>query len=240
MNDDKVLIGQKKGKKFFRKGDKFIKLYPKDFPREAVYLEAFCQAQLHANGLAVPVVYDICEVGGQLSLTMDYIAESCESTLEQFIDVAVHLAKTKIHVLPRQSDFVDSVLGKSGFSDVVKANIKKRLKVFSSMPLCICHGDLHQKNIIVDCSGRVNIIDCEYTTNGNLLLDLARTYILYSICGVYGTAEDYICDVCRRMGYDVSDVRYLIPVAGALHYVISTNAEKKKLLLEYVQQLDNQ
>ena len=240
MNDDKVLIGQKKGKEFFRKGDKFIKLYPKDFPREAVYLEAFCQAQLHANGLAVPVVYDICEAGGQLSLTMDYIAESRESTLEQFIDVAVQLAKTKIDVLPRQSDFVDSVLGKSGFSDVVKANIKKRLKVFSSIPLCICHGDLHQKNIIVDCSGRVNIIDCEYTTKGNLLLDLARTYISYSICSVYGMAEDYICGVCRRIGYDISDVRYLIPVAGALHYVISTNAEKKKLLLEYIQQLGNQ
>lgn len=235
--EDATILAEKKGKHFLKKGNKFLKVFPAGFSKAAVYVEALCQTQLESRGVYVPKVYGVSQIGDRLALIMDYIEDTGDSTLEQFVSIAVQMANTKIDILPHQTDIISNLLNRSGFSSTTKTNILKRIDSFSSMPLYTCHGDLHQKNIIVDHKGRLAVIDFEYTSKGNILLDVARTYILYEICGVANMAEEYINLFCKKMGYDVSDVKYLIPVAGALHFVLSTNEQKKKLLIPYIEQL---
>lgn len=232
-----TIIAEKKGKQFLKKGNRLLKIFPSGFSKAAVYVEAFCQTQLESQGLYVPKIYGVTQIGDRLALIMDYIEGTDASTLEQFVSITVQIAKTKIDILPHQTDIVNNLLNRSGFPSTIKANILKRIDSFSSMPVYTCHGDLHQKNIIVDYKGQPAIIDFEYTSKGNILLDVARTYILYEICGVTNTAEKYINLFCKKMGYDISDVKYLIPVAGALHFVLNTNEQKKKLLIPYIEQL---
>lgn len=235
--DDTVMLTEKKGKQFLKKQNRLLKVFPEYFSKAAVYVEALCQTQFESQGVYVPKVYGVSQIGNRLALIMDYIEGTNDSTLEQFVSVTVQIAKTKIDILPHQTDIVNSLINRSGYPSTIKNNILKRLDFFSSMPLYTCHGDLHQKNIIIDHSGRPAVIDFEYTSKGNILLDVARTYILYEVCGVANTAEEYINRFCKEMGFDVSDVKYLIPVAGALHFVLSTNEYKKKLLVSYIEQL---
>lgn len=232
-----VVIAEKKGKQFLRKEGKLIKVFPINYSQSAVYVEAMCQSQLYSHGLHVPKVYGVSQFGDRSAFIMDFIEGTDNSTLDQFVAVTVQMAKTKIDFLPHQSDAVNSLLNKSDFLLSTKNNILKRLNTFSLMPLYTCHGDMHQKNIIIDYKGQPVVIDFEYTTKGNIMLDVARTYVLYEVCGVTNVAEEYINRFCKEMGFDVSDVKYLIPVAGALHFVLSTNESKKKLLVPYVEQL---
>ena len=122
--EETVLILKKKGKQFLRSGNRLIKLFPKDYSPTLVYTEALCQVQLVDSGLPAPKVYGVSCFDDRLGLVMDYVKGDDNSTLEQFVEVSIQIAKTKVDFLPHQNDYIRFILEKANFPAKVKTNIE--------------------------------------------------------------------------------------------------------------------
>ena len=238
--DEIELLFEKKGKTFLRQGDKFIKVFPKGYSKTAIMTEVHNQMQIYGQGISAPKVYEVTAIDGRLAIVMDYIEGTTNSTMEQFVDLTVKISGGNAEPFKDQMEQVDELVLKSGFSHEIIKNIYGRLSKFASYGKKVCHGDFHQKNVLVREDDTTTVIDFEYTTKGNILLDVARTYILYYICGEKQLAEQYINAFCAKTGYGVKDIRYLIPVAAALHYGRCTNAQKLPLLLPFIDLLSRE
>ena len=94
----------------------------------------------------------------------------------------------------------------------------------------ICHGDFGPSNIILSESNIPYIIDWSHATQGNPLLDCAKTYLMLNLRVSKEIGEKYLSLYCEKHQIKKENVLEYLPIVSAIQLVRRKESEKDILL----------
>jgi uncharacterized protein (TIGR02172 family) len=167
-----------------------LKLFFDWFDLENIQFEQSMAQTVHFSGLPVPAVGHILQVNGRNGLIYEYVnGQNMWGIIQKqpwrFIASASQTAQlhSEMHSNPLQTNLPsqrrrleNKLRGANPLSDLHKQTL---LAALSALPddNCICHGDFHPGNILVDHRRHI-VIDWIDASRGNPLADVARTTVI--------------------------------------------------------------
>lgn len=224
MNYDRV-IAVRTSKTVYRDGDSCIKTFDGDYSAEDVINEALRQEKARKTGLNVPAIRAIVPTGEGWGIVSDYVrgktldrimAEAPDRKDELYSDF-VRL-QLRIHSFKDDSlqDAAEKAIYSLKHADVDDETARRLLSdrvLRKKGRRGLCHGDFNPTNVIVSEKGEY-IIDWAHLSCGNVLFDVAATYIY--LCGADPMfAERYLEKYCSAIGADKSAALAFLPYAAA-------------------------
>ena len=202
-------IYRKKDKVFYRDGNKLIKLFEGNYPKENILNEALNQARVERTTLHIPRIEAVTSVEGKWAIVMEYIEGETLAALmkknpskeEEYLgtlaELQTEISTQRVPLLPRLKDKMYEKISASEYSDTVKYDLQTRL---DGLPkhYKLCHGDFRPSNVIVRGDGTFYIVDWAHATQGNAAADAARTYLIFRLCGETSRAETYCACIAKR------------------------------------------
>lgn len=181
--------------------DRVVKLFhasvpPADVDQEERAARAACAIARSLPGLHVPEVLGRVEREGRQGIVFQRVvgtplverllagAQSMPSTLAAAADL---LARTQVtwhkatsgvcpDDLPVQRvRLAAQIANASALPVSAREALRAELDALADGPPCLCHGDLHPSNLLIDARGEVWIIDWHDATRGTAAADVART-----------------------------------------------------------------
>lgn len=167
-----------------------LKLFYDWFSLENIEYEAQIGRAVHASGAPAPAVGELVRVNGRNGLIYERITgENMFEHLQrkpwrvfacarQMADLltALHHSTLAMEIPAQRRQLQYSISHAPALPEALR---QKALTALHSLPdgNCICHGDLHPMNIVLNAQGGV-IIDWIAAGRGNPLADLARSTII--------------------------------------------------------------
>ena len=175
-------IYRKKDKVFYRDGNKLIKLFEGNYPKENILNEALNQARVERTTLHIPRIEAVTSVEGKWAIVMEYIEGETLAALmkknpskeEEYLgtlaELQTEISAQRVPLLPRLKDKMYEKISASEYSDTVKYDLQTRL---DGLPkhYKLCHGDFRPSNVIVRGDGTFYIVDWAHATQGNAAAD---------------------------------------------------------------------
>ena len=241
-------IYRKKDKVFYRDGNKLIKLFEGNYPKENILNEALNQARVERTTLHIPRIEAVTSVEGKWAIVMEYIEGETLAALmkknpskeEEYLgtlaELQTEISAQRVPLLPRLKDKMYEKISASEYSDTVKYDLQTRL---DGLPkhYKLCHGDFRPSNVIVRGDGTFYIVDWAHATQGNAAAAAARTYLIFRLCGEASRAETYLRLYCEKTGTARAYVERILPIVAATQTARSTEKEKE-LLRRWVEVVD--
>lgn len=222
------LVLSRPGKKMYRDGDKFIKLFDANYSKADILNEALNQARVEETDLNIPRIEAVEVVDGKWSIVMNYIeGVTLESLLkdhpekeDEYLNLFVDLQRTVLaHKVPMLNKLKDKMQGRiSAASLDLDATTRYELHTrLDSLPkhLNLCHGDFNPSNVIITEDGKPFILDWSHATQGNASADVARTYLQFYLDGKESLAEKYLNLYCKKSDTAKQYVQKWIPIVAA-------------------------
>ena len=188
--DDLQLIGSgATANVYLYDNNKIIKLFNNDYDINAVNYEAKIAQEINDSCITAPKFYQTIIINGQNGIVYEFVEGELlfslllKSSLPKGIKLIKKLAQTQISInqkrnnnitsqIDRFSYLINKSTGIESYKDVLIEGLKS-----IKQDNCICHGDLHAGNIIVNSSGYVPI-DWMNCYAGNKEGDLIRSYLM--------------------------------------------------------------
>jgi len=164
---------------------------PQDYDR--IRYEHKVYLPLSGSTVAAPKVYELIEVNGAPSIIMerilgismiDQIKKQPQLIRREAVDLAnMHLGLLKVNAeafMTNSKDQAKYCIGKSG--SLAEDTKQVLLDSLGHLPggNFLCHGDFHPGNIL-HSNGKDYIIDWSGATKGDIVYDVAHTYILLRV-----------------------------------------------------------
>lgn len=215
-----------------------FKLSKAGWKKEMLYKEYLNGKLIADSEISAPKVYEFVEIENRYGYTMEKLNDLTLLELMRkypwkvikyakqmaAIHAQIHSVNAP-HDLPFLADkYYEFISSKNDISDVKRRLIFQELEQFSiECKCCICHGDFHPINILVD-GERYFVIDWVLATRGNPEADVAGTYL---IIGIYSSSKG-----------DKAFFEFLVDVLGGKliakvylkEYIRITKMDKKKIL----------
>ena len=237
------LISQNGKKSIYVDGNKLVKYFDADFPKDEVFHEAFVNTRVEGiEGINVPKVLGIVrDEKGRYGIEKEYIKGKTllelmkenpgkvDEYIDKMVDLQLELFKKRAPMLTRMRDKLTFQINDLNTIDAgARYELLTRL---NSMPkhFKLCHGDFRPSNIIVGDDGKYYLIDWVHATQGNASGDVARTYITLYLENKE-IAEKYYDTFCKKTNTDTEYVKKWLPVIAAAN--LTKNRPEEKELLE--------
>ncbi|MBE7088195.1 MAG: aminoglycoside phosphotransferase [Clostridiales bacterium] len=242
------LILSRPGKKMYRDGDKFIKIFDANFSKSDILNEALNQARVEETDLNIPRIQDIEVIDGRWSIVMDFVEgitleqlmkdhpEKEDEYLNLFIDIQRTVLSKKVPLLNKLKDKMNTRISIAKLDATTRYELHTRL---DSLPkhLNLCHGDFNPSNIIITQDGTPYIIDWSHATQGNSSADVARTYLLFYLNGKEALAEKYLHLYCKKSDTAKQYVQKWIPIVAASR-LTKAKQEEDEFLRRWIDVVD--
>lgn len=242
-------IVERKNKKIYRDGDKLIKLFDESYSKSDILNEALNQARVAETGLNIPRIHEITVIDGKSAIIMDYIEgdtleqllkkfpEKSDEFLSLFVRVQKEIHSKKHLLLTKFSDKLKMKILQSELSASTRYDLSMRL---DSMPrhTHVCHGDYNMSNVIIDRNGEPHIIDWSHASQGNATADGVKSFFLFIFEGEKELAEKYMQLYCEQTNVTEPYFREWMPFIAAAQLIRSSDSERKKQLMKWVEEGD--
>lgn len=179
--------------------DQVLKLFYDWFSLENIEYEAQIGRAVHASGAPSPAVGELVQVNGRNGLLYERIAGenmfehlqrkpwrvfACAGQMASLL-TALHHSTLAMEIPAQRRQLTYSISHAPALPEGLR---QKALAALENLPdgNCICHGDLHPMNIVLNAQGGV-IIDWIAASRGNPLADLARSTII--LLGAAATSQ---------------------------------------------------
>ena len=217
-----------------------LKLGKYGWGKEVLYQEFTNGKLLNHFKIPSPKVYDFIEIDGRYGYTMEKLLDITVIDLMwkypiKFIKYAKKMAD--IHATIHKSNVVDGlptlidkyqefIHDKEGIDDNIKNLINKDIKqLYFESKHCICHGDFHPINIMVN-NGEYFVIDWILASIGPAEADVAGTYLITKLYSSTTTSGNIFKRFISSIGGKIIAKTYL------KEYISITGANKKQILKE--------
>ncbi len=224
----KELLSQNGQKTVYRDGNKVLKVFDKDFPKDEVFHEAFVTTRVeNIEGLNVAKILGIyMDEEGRWTIEKEYIEGR---TLKQLMDenpdkmdeYITKLVDLQLFVFSKKAPLLEKMKGKiayqiNGLNTIDSSTRYELLTRLESMPkhFKLCHGDFAPSNIIVKDDGTMYLIDWVHATQGNASADVARTYITL-LLEDEKVAKKYYDEFCSKTKTDTSYINKWLSIVAA-------------------------
>ena len=174
---------------YLYENDKILKLFNKEYDIESVEYESKSAQEISKSSIKAPKYYQIIQVNDQHGIIYEFVPGELlvslllRSSLSQGIVLIKELVRTQITInaitnnnISTQVDRLSYLINKVTIIDQYKKDIINGLRSIKQ-DYCVCHGDLHAGNAIVNTSGFMTI-DWMNCYSGNKEGDLLRSYLL--------------------------------------------------------------
>ena len=101
----------------------------------------------------------------------------------------------------------------------------------------LCHGDFNPSNVIINANGEYSIIDWAQATQGNASVDVAKTFLLFSLNGQSELAEKYLNLFTEKSGLEKRGIQRWIPIVAAVQ-LKKGGVENKEFLEKWIDVVD--
>lgn len=248
LNQTAKKISYRKDKALIYSGNTLIKLFDNSYSKSNVLNEALNQSRVEETGLNIPKIHEVTLINGQWAIVMDLV---CGQTLEQlminnperedeymelFVKIHRDVHSRKHMLLTKFSDKLISKILNSELDASTRYDLSIKL---NDMPKgsSVCHGDFNPSNVILKDDGTPFIIDWSHASQGNLIADVTKTYMLFKLNGEDLRAEKYLDEYARQSDIDKNEVFKWIPLVSA-GQLVRNFGEKKRKLMEWINRVD--
>ncbi len=240
MNLERI-IAVRTSKTIYKDGNKVIKVFDSSYKKADVLNEALNQARVEETSLDIPNIISVTKTEDKWAIVSEYIKGKTLATLMEenskeiddylnlFVDLQMKMHEIKPPLLNKLKDKMDREIEATDLSATTRYELRMRLE---SMPRQnqLCHGDFVPSNIIITKDSKPYIIDWSHVANGNILADVAKTYLLFTTNNEVETAQKYIDIYCAKTNTDRLAIRKWLPLVAASLSVKSKNPIKELLL----------
>ena len=248
LSKGKVIAVRPK-KKVYLYEDCVVKVHDEDYSKADVLNEALNQARVEETNLHIPKIREVMKIDGKWAIVSDYIdgktmqqlmeehPEKTDVYLNQFVDLQIEVHSQVAPMLNKLKDKMNRKISASDLDATTRYELHTRLE---GMPRHkkVCHGDFNPSNIIISAKDdTAYIIDWSHATQGNASADVARTYLLFSLNGQVGIAEQYLQLFCKKTDTAKQYIQKWLPIVAASQSV-KARPEERNFLLKWVNVVD--
>jgi tRNA A-37 threonylcarbamoyl transferase component Bud32 len=248
LSKGKVIAVRPK-KKVYLYEDCVVKVHDEDYSKADVLNEALNQARVEETNLHIPRIREVMKIDGKWAIVSDYIdgktmqqlmeehPEKTDVYLNQFVDLQIEVHSQVAPMLNKLKDKMNRKISASDLDATTRYELHTRLE---GMPRHkkVCHGDFNPSNIIISAKDdTAYIIDWSHATQGNASADVARTYLLFSLNGQVGIAEQYLQLFCKKTDTAKQYIQKWLPIVAASQSV-KARPEERDFLLKWVNVVD--
>ena len=189
------LIREISNKKYYRDGDKLVKVFDSGFTKAEVLNEALNNARVEETGLKIPKLLNVSKTDEGWAITREYIEGETLANLmdknpdkfDEYMDIFVNL-QLEVHSkkcphLNKIKDKMQAKISASSYDATLRYDLHNRVAGMKKHTK-VLHGDFCPSNIIVTPDGEYYIVDWAHATQGNASADAARTYLVFCLAGV--------------------------------------------------------
>lgn len=235
------VISVRSNKTLYRDGQNCIKVFDSNYDKTAVLNEALNQARVEKTGLNVPKVNEVTIINGEWAIVSDFIegktldlliAENPEKKseyLQKFVELQMEVQSKSCPELKKLKDKMNAKISQAELDDDTRYELHTRLNAMPNHNK-LCHGDFNPSNVIISNDGKAYIIDWSHATIGNASADVARTYLLFKLCGDEQAAEFYLDTFCEKSRTPKQYVQKWMPIVAASQSVKGKKQEREFLL----------
>lgn len=244
------LIKERDNKKFYRDGDKLIKVFDDSFSKAEVLNDALNNARVEEIGLKIPKLLDVKKTDEGWAITREYIEGKSLSELmkenpakedeymEKFVDLQLEIHSKKCPLLSRLKDKMQTKISASKYDATLRYDLHNRVAGMKKHTK-VLHGDYCPSNIIVTPDGEYYIVDWAHATQGNASADAARTYLTFTLRGEKDLAEKYLNLFCKKADIPKQLVQQWMPIVACSQSTKNV-PEEQELLDSWVNVFDFQ
>lgn len=244
------LIREKSNKKFYRDGDKLVKVFDDSFTKAEVLNEALNNARVEEIGLNIPKLLNVSKTDEGWAITREYIEgktlkaimdenpDMLDEYLEKFVDIQLEIHSKKCPHLNKIKDKMQAKISASTYEATLRYDLHNRVAGMKKHTK-VLHGDYCPSNIIVTPEGEYYIVDWAHATQGNASADAARTYLVFNLEGKTDIAEKYLNLFCKKADIPKQLVQQWMPIVACSESV-KNKPEEKALLDSWVNVFDFQ
>ncbi len=243
-----TVIAVRSNKTVYRDGNKCIKVFNEDFPKQDVLNEALNQARVEETGLNIPKLLEVTMHEGKWVIISEFIEgttlaqlmreneEKKEEYMNLLVDLQLQVHSKTCPLLNKLKDKKNRKICLTELDATTRYDLHTRLE---GMPKHnkVCHGDFNPSNIIITEDGTPYIIDWAHAAQGNASADAARTYLLFWLSGDEEGAKLYLDLFCKKSNTAKQYVQKWIPIVAASQSV-KGNEKERELLLSRVDVVD--
>lgn len=215
-----------------------LKLGKPRWGRDMLYQEYLNGKRIGDSNIPAPKVYDFVEIESRFGYTMDKLNDVTFLDLMRkypwkvipyakkmaAIHVQIHSSQASGELPMLVDKYREFICSKKGIFDDKKRRILQELEQLSSeSACCICHGDFHPINILVE-EDRYFVIDWVLAALGNPEADVAGTYLITSVYGSNIGGKNIFKRLVSALGGK------LIAKAYLKEYIALTNMDRQKVL----------
>ena len=245
--DTHKILAARKNKTIYRDGDKLVKIFDESYAKSHILNEALGQARAAETGLNVPKIHEITVIDGKSAIVMEYIegrtlAELMREHPEQraeYIQLLVRIQRDvhsrKHLLLTTYSDKLKMKILQSDLAASTRYDLSMRLDAMRRHTH-VLHGDFIPSNVILTADGTPFIVDWAHVSQGNSTADAAKSYLIFKSEGLDEIAEAYCAEFCRQTGVELSYFREWIPLIAAAQLVRATTEERKRQLIDWIEE----
>lgn len=244
------LIKERDNKKFYRDGDKLIKVFDDSFSKAEVLNDALNNARVEEIGLKIPKLLDVKKTDEGWAITREYIEGKSLSELmkenpakedeymEKFVDLQLEIHSKKCPLLSRLKDKMQTKISASKYDATLRYDLHNRVAGMKKHTK-VLHGDYCPSNIIVTPDCEYYIVDWAHATQGNASADAARTYLTFTLRGEKDLAEKYLNLFCKKADIPKQLVQQWMPIVACSQSTKNV-LEEQELLDSWVNVFDFQ
>ena len=247
MEIEKILI-ERTNKRIYKSGKFVVKEFDTDFSKSDILNEALNQARVEETGLKIPQLEEVKKIDGKWAIVLDYIEgktlaeiiendrKNLEMYMEKFVDIQIEIHSKRSPLLNKLKDKMSRKIDETNLDATTRYELHTRLE---GMPKHnkVCHGDFNPSNIIITPAGDYYVLDWSHATQGNASVDVARTYLLFSLKGDKEAAEMYLNMFCKKTDTAKQYVQQWLPIVAASQSV-KGNEEEREFLLNWIDVVD--
>ena len=240
MTFDRV-IAVRNTKTVYRDGEICIKVFNEGFKKSEILSEAECLARMEETGMAVPELLEVKMIEGKWAIVTRYVKgktlalmmaenpDRVDDYIDRFADIHIDIITRKCRYLDRLTDKLNSKICDSKLAATLRYDLHARLY---DMPQRdnICHGDFNPTNVIVADDDTSYIVDWSSVSRGNMIADIAKTYLEFIVDMNKEIVEKYITAMCDKMNIARERIENWIPII-AVSSSVSVNRERRTKLM---------
>ena len=235
------IIAIRNNKIVYRDGDKCIKVFCSRCSKDDILNEALNQARISETDLNIPKIHEVTTIDGKWAIVSDFIKgktllqminednSKADEYLEMLINIQNNMNSKKSPLLTKLNDKAKRLITLANLDNDLKERLIDKLNNIPEGD-AICHGDFGPSNIILSESNIPYIIDWSHATQGNPLLDCAKTYLMLNLSVSKEIGEKYLSLYCEKHQIKKENVLEYLPIVSAIQLVRRKESEKDILL----------
>ena len=205
-------------------------------------------AIIQETGIKIPKLLEVIQIDGKWAIVTEFIQgetlshlmkdhpENKDMYIGMMIDLQLQFLALSGTRLNKMKDQIDRRICNSNLSATTRYHLHVALEEMLRDEV-VCHGDYMPSNVILAEDGSLYIVDWSHAAQGNALVDVARTYLLFWMRGGIDNSKRYLDLFCKKTNIAKEKILAWMPIVAASEFT-RCDEKEQEFLLSWINDID--